>query len=102
LPGKIISLVMRFLFNFFDIFATIIIYRLEIIYCPFLNEKTGGNKKMKLDEIWDKVWTRARYLAKDIVPFLFQLLVWGAGIFIIAFFAAKEFCEKSMKLIRER
>jgi len=57
---------------------------------------------MKLDEIWDEVWTRSRYLARDIVQFLFQLLIWGLGILIIAFFAAKEFCEKSMKLIRER
>lgn len=57
---------------------------------------------MKLDELWDELLTRSKYLGESTKKFIFQLGVWGLGIIIIAIFAAKEFCQKKIELIRGR
>lgn len=52
---------------------------------------------MKLDEIWDEIWTRTKYFYQDAVVFLFQLLIIIVGYSIIIVWNAKEFFERRRK-----
>lgn len=50
---------------------------------------------MKLDEIWDEVWTRSKYAIKDFWNFLlFEVAIWILAGAIIAFLETTEICRK--------